>query len=205
MLDVERYGLQKPGGHHLTSVLIHTATAIVLLLALWRLTGSLLPSAFAAAVFAVHPLRVESVAWVAERKDVLSGFFFAVTLLAYAGYARRPSVLSYAMVLAFVLGLMSKSMLVTMPFVLLLLDYWPLAGCPRRMAGRRCVARLAAGGKGAVTCSGGGSVGYHCLCAECSYPTNRKIPLSARAANAAVSYVAYIRQMFWPAGLAVIL
>ena len=127
MLDCQLYGLNA-GGHHLTNVLLHAATAILLFLVLRRMTGDLWPSAFVAAVFAIHPLRVESVAWVAERKDVLSGLFFMLTLGAYVGYARRPFSLGryLAVVLLFALGLMAKPMLVTLPFVLLLLDYWPL-------------------------------------------------------------------------------
>ncbi len=128
MLDCQLYGLQ-PWGHHLTNILLHAAAAILLFLALRKLTGSLWPSAFVAALFAIHPLRVESVAWVSERKDVLSGVFFMLTLLAYARYARsaRPSFGKYLTVVAlFALGLMCKPTLVTLPFVLLLLDYWPL-------------------------------------------------------------------------------
>ena len=127
MLDCQFYGLN-PGGHHLTNVLLHAATAILLFLVLRQMTGTLWRSAFVAAVFAIHPLRVESVAWVAERKDVLSGLFFMLTLGAYVRYARAPwSPLRYGLVvLLFALGLMCKPMLVTMPFVLLLLDYWPL-------------------------------------------------------------------------------
>ena len=125
-------------GHHLTNVLLHAANAILLFLLLWRMTGALWPSAFAAAVFALHPLRAESVAWVSERKDVLSGLFFLLTLAAYVGYARRPfSLLRYlAVVVLFALGLMAKPMLVTLPFVLLLLDYWPLRRFPRGGGGR---------------------------------------------------------------------
>ena len=132
MLDCQFYDL-KPGGHHLTNVLLHATTAIFLLLALQRMTrqssAALWRSAWAAAVFAVHPLRVESVAWVAERKDVLSGLFFMLTLWFYARYTERPvSWARYLLVLAsFALGLTAKPMLVTLPFVLLLLDYWPLA------------------------------------------------------------------------------
>lgn len=116
------------GGHHLTNVLLHAANAILLFLVLWRMTGSLWPSAFAAALFALHPLRVESVAWVSERKDLLSGFFFLATLAAYVGYAwRQFSIGRYlAVVVLFALGLMAKPMVVTLPFVLLLLDFWPL-------------------------------------------------------------------------------
>src|SRR5437762_10850382 len=127
MLDVQFYGL-RAGGHHLTSVLVHTAVVILLFLVLRQMTGTLWRSAFVAAVFAIHPLRVESVAWVAERKDVLSGLFFMLTIGAYVRYARAPwSPLCYGLVvLLFAMGLMCKPMLVTMPFVLLLLDYWPL-------------------------------------------------------------------------------
>jgi hypothetical protein len=146
MLDCQLYGMQA-GGHHLTNILLHTATAILLFLVLGRMTGALWRSAFVAAVFAIHPLRVESVAWVAERKDVLSGLFFMLTVWAYARYAQRQSRVEsresstqvvpaldprlwtldyYLVLLFFALGLLSKNMLVTTPFVLLLLDYWPL-------------------------------------------------------------------------------
>ena len=143
ILDCQFYGLN-PGGHHLTNVLLHTATAILLFLVLRRMTGFLWRSAFVAAVFAIHPLRAESVAWVAERKDVLSGLFFMLTLWAYARYVasakwqvtrtdkpfRHPPPatrhLFYGLVLLFfAFGLLCKPMLVTLPLVLLLLDYWP--------------------------------------------------------------------------------
>ena len=135
MLDCQLYGLKHPGGHHRTNVLLHTASVILLFLVLRRMTGDLEPSAFVASLFAIHPLHVESVAWVAERKDVLSGLFFMLTLAAYVGYVRRPfSLLRYlAVTVLFALGLMAKPILVTLPLVLLLLDYWPLgrfrAGC----------------------------------------------------------------------------
>jgi protein O-mannosyl-transferase len=144
--DVPYYGVGHPepwkgpqaGGHHITSVLLHAAAAIVLFLAMRRMTGALWCSALVAAMFALHPLRAESVAWAAERKDVLSGLFWMLTMFVYAGYARRPlfpfesshlwpSVGRYlAVVAVFALGLASKSMLVTLPCVLLLLDFWPL-------------------------------------------------------------------------------
>ncbi|MGO9108225.1 MAG: tetratricopeptide repeat protein [Thermoguttaceae bacterium] len=127
MLDCQLYHLN-PGGHHLTNVLLHAAAAILLFLSLRRMTAALWPSAWVAAVFAIHPLRVESVAWVAERKDVLSGLFFMLTLWFYARYVERPASWSkYLLVVAsFALGLTAKPMLVMLPFVLLLLDYWPL-------------------------------------------------------------------------------
>ncbi len=135
MLDCRMYGLNAEG-HHLTNVLLHAATAVLLFLVLRQMTGQLWPSALAAALFAAHPLRVESVAWITERKDVLSGLFFILTLAAYLGYVRhRPSFERYLVVTAFfAMGLMAKPMLVTLPAVLLLLDYWPL----RRTSGSPC-------------------------------------------------------------------
>ncbi len=127
MLDNQLYGLGA-GGFHLTNVLLHAATVILLLLVLWRMTGDFWPSALAAAIFAVHPLRVESVAWVTERKDVLSGLFFVLALGAYVSYVRHQfSVARYLAIMLFLaLGLMAKPILVTLPLVLLLLDCWPL-------------------------------------------------------------------------------
>src|SRR5947208_16139472 len=126
MFDCQLYGL-KPAGHHFTNVLLHTIAVILLFLVLRQMTGTLWRSAFVAALFAIHPLHVESVAWVSERKDVLSAVFFMLTLGAYVRYVRKPSIGRYVtLALFFALGLMSKPMLVTLPFVLLLLDYWPL-------------------------------------------------------------------------------
>jgi tetratricopeptide (TPR) repeat protein len=127
MIDWEVFG-GDAGGHHLTNVLLHAATTVLLFLALRRMTGATWPSALTAAIFAIHPLRAESIAWVTERRDLLSGLFFMLTLAAYAGYAQRPfSPWRYALVVvAFALGLLAKPMLVTAPLVLLLLDYWPL-------------------------------------------------------------------------------
>jgi hypothetical protein len=130
MLDVQLFGLN-PGPHHLVNVLIHAVNTILLFLLLLRITGAFWQSVFVAALFALHPLHVESVAWVAERKDVLSAFFFMVTLLLYARYVERPGRGRYLATLgAFAFGLMAKPMLVTLPFVLLLLDYWPLGRLP---------------------------------------------------------------------------
>ena len=143
MLDCQFYGL-RPAGHHLTNVLLHAATVIALFLVLRMMTGAFWRSAFVAAVFAVHPLRVESVAWVAERKDVLSGLLFLLTIAAYVRYARRPwSPARYGLVLfVFALGLMSKPMLVTLPLVLLLLDYWPLQRLKSQTMGWLVVEKL---------------------------------------------------------------
>ena len=126
MLDCQFFGL-KAGGHHFTNIFLHTLAVVLLFLVLREMTGNLWRSAFVAALFAIHPQHVESVAWIAERKDVLSGVFFMLTLGAYVRYACRPSLLRYAtMSILFACGLMSKPMLVTVPLVLLLLDYWPL-------------------------------------------------------------------------------
>lgn len=127
MLDVELFGLNA-GWHHMSNVFFHILNTLLLFLLLKQMTGDLWPSALVAALFALHPLHVESVAWISERKDVLSTFFGFLTLLAYYWYVKYSKILSYAiMMFVFVLGLMAKPMLVTLPFVLLLLDYWPLS------------------------------------------------------------------------------
>ena len=137
MLDSELFGLN-PAGHHLTNVLLHTFAALLLFSVLSRITGSTWRSAFVAAIFAIHPLRVESVAWVAERKDVLSAFFFMLTLAAYTRYVARPSAPRYVAVLVvFCLGLMAKPMLVTLPLLLFALDYWPLRRFEKRASGEK--------------------------------------------------------------------
>jgi tetratricopeptide (TPR) repeat protein len=221
MLDCQLYGLN-PGGHHLTNILLHAATAILLFLVLRRMTGALWRSAFVAAVFAIHPLRVESVAWVAERKDVLSGVFFMLTIGAYVCYVEESKVrgpkskVLYSLTLvAFALGLMCKPMLVTLPVVLLLLDYWPL--------GR------VAGGEWRVTGEKGGKPStlnpqlstllleklplFGLATASCvitifaqteAVRSFEQISLSGRVGNALISYVAYLGQMFWPSDLAVL-
>ena len=126
MLDCQLYGMN-PTGHHLTNVFFHLVNTLLLFLVLKWMTGALWRSGFVAALFALHPLHVESVAWVAERKDVLSTLFWMLTMWAYLGYTKRPGVKRYLLILLFfALGLMAKPMLVTLPFVLLLLDYWPL-------------------------------------------------------------------------------
>jgi tetratricopeptide (TPR) repeat protein len=140
MLDCQVFGL-RPGRHHLVNLFFHVANTLLLFLILRRMTNALWQSAFVAAVFALHPLHVESVAWVAERKDVLSTFFWMLTMGAYVYYVERPGYKRYLLVFVFlVLGLMSKPMLVTLPFVLLLLDYWPL----RRLQGEQSSAPIAA-------------------------------------------------------------
>ena len=137
MLDVQLFGL-KPQGHHLTNLLFHIANTLLLFVVFHRMTKGLWPSAFVAALFALHPLHVESVAWVAERKDVLSTFFWMLTVGAYCSYVERPAIQRYLLVLLFfVLGLMAKPMLVTLPFVLLLLDFWPLKRFEQKESARK--------------------------------------------------------------------
>ena len=197
-LDCQFYGLN-PAGHHLTNVLLHTATVIALFLVLRQMTGALWRSAFVAAVFAIHPLRVESVAWVAERKDVLSGLFFMLTIGAYVRYARYPwSAARHGLVvLLFVLGLMCKPMLVTLPVVLLLLDCWPLQRVePRKLSG------LALEKLPLLALSAAACVATVLAQKECIQPTEvYSLPL--RCANALVTCMVYLGQMVWPAGLAV--
>jgi|WetSurMetagenome_2_1015567.scaffolds.fasta_scaffold99501_1 protein O-mannosyl-transferase len=201
MLDCQIYGLQA-GGHHLTNILLHAAAAILLFLVLWRMTGFFWRSAFVAAVFAVHPLRAESVAWVAERKDVLSGLFFMLTIGAYVRYVRHPvSMVRYgAVVLLFALGLLSKNMLVTLPFVLLLLDYWPLnrisSFTPQDLF-RLTVEKWPLFALAVASCV------ITFLVPE-EVPLGDKLPLALRMENTIVSYVTYLWQMIYPSGLAVL-
>ena len=204
MLDCQLYGLN-PGGHHLTSVVLHATAAILLFLVLWRMTSALWPSAFVAAVFAIHPLRVESVAWVSERKDVLSGLFFMLTLAAYVRYARHVFSLGryLTVVLCFTLGLLSKPMLVTLPFVLLLLDYWPLrrippTACPSLLDELRplVVEKIPLFALSAASCA------VTIPAQRGAVTTISQVPVALRVGNAVVSYVVYLGQMVWPVRLA---
>lgn len=214
MFDCQLYGLN-PSGHHLTSLLFHVANTLLLLLILVRMTGALWQSSFVAALFALHPIHVESVAWVAERKDVLSTFFMMLTVWAYILYVKKGEVKRYLLaVLFFMLGLMSKPMLITLPFILLMLDFWPL--------GRLCLIRdtrnvvtgqhtnerldifrllwekipffVLAVGSSVVTFivqERGGAV-----------QLLKTFSLQTRIINAFVSYTEYIVNMVWPVKLA---
>ncbi len=199
MLDCQLYG-PRSGGCHLTNLLFHAATAILLFLTLREMTGALWRSAFIAAVFAVHPLRVESVAWVSERKDVLSGLFFVLTLWAYIRYVRSSQSLSrYLMVLfLFALGLMCKPMLVTVPFVLLLLDYWPLNRFETTVSRVPVFWKLILEKVPFIAMSV--TVGVVTLLIQ--QPV-KEFPISLRISNALLSYAAYGGQMFLPSGLAI--
>jgi protein O-mannosyl-transferase len=226
LADYQLYGLN-PWGYHLTNVLLHAAAAIGLFLVLRRMTGDFWPSAFVAAVFAIHPLRVESVAWVSERKDVLCGLFFMLTLGAYVGYVRRPfSLLRYLLVVFwFVLGLMAKPMLVTLPCVLLLLDYWPLGRMTGWCAGSWSGSCIAAAGvavqrppqqvqrpphqtwrlvveKLPLLALSAASCAITPVAQGEAVARLDMTPLAARVTNMLISYVVYVRQLFYPVGLA---
>jgi tetratricopeptide (TPR) repeat protein len=198
-IDFALYGLDARG-YLLTNAVLHALAAALLFAALERLTGALGRSAFVAAVFALHPLHVESVAWASERKDVLSGVFFALALLGYARYAERTGSRARLLLvaLALALGLLAKPMLVTLPFVLLLLDWWPL-GRLRRGEARRCLVEklpllALAAAAAAIT--------YLVQSGQGAMPGNPP-PLPDRARNALHAAGAYLGQTFWPAGLAV--
>ena len=196
MLDCQLYGL-KAGWHHFTNVLLQSIAVMLLFVGLLQMTGAFWRSAFVAAVFAIHPLRVESVAWIAERKDVLSGVFFMLTLLAYLYYVRLPRTGRYLVVaFVFACGLMSKPMLVTLPFVLLLLDYWPLdrikGQVSKRVLEKIPLIALSAVSSIATLVAQKGAVGY-----------TEELPVLERFNNAVLSYVLYIWQMLSPVNLAV--
>lgn len=206
LLDCSLFGLDA-GGHHVTNVLIHLANVVLLYQVLRRLTLSAGASLLVAALFAVHPLNVESVAWVAERKNVLSLLFLLLTLWAYAAYARTGSRRAYALtLLAFAAGLMSKAMLVSVPFLLLLLDFWPLRRGSLDSFGSavRDLLRLAPEKLPLLALALGAS-----LLTVLTQGHSEALgglggfPIAARLMNAAVSYVAYVGDMFWPTDLAV--
>src|SRR5438477_1581799 len=197
MLDCQLYGL-KAGWHHFTNVVLHTLAAILLFLALQQMTGAIWRSAFVAAVFAIHPLRVESVAWIAERKDVLSGVFFMLTLLAYVRYVHKPAIGRYVtMSVLFGCGLLSKSMLVTLPIVLLFLDYWPL---DRFGDSRSTITKLFTE-KIPLFALAVGSCLATLLAQNFALGSTEHLPLKWRITNAIVTYLDYIWQMFWPVDL----
>jgi tetratricopeptide (TPR) repeat protein len=209
MLDCQVYGL-KAGGHHLTNVLLHVLAVVLLFLFLQQITGALWRGAFVAAVFAIHPLRVESVAWIAERKDVLSGVFFMLTLLAYARYVSGERSLRRYLLVAFLfaLGLMAKPMLVTLPCVLLLLDYWPLCrfgshslGNDATSARRSSFSRLVAEKEPLFLLSLASSLVTWWV-QRAAMRSTSEIPLLLRVENALVSYVRYLWQLLWPTDLA---
>jgi Flp pilus assembly protein TadD len=238
-LDVQMFGLN-PGLHHLTNLLFHSANTVLLFLLLERMTRRTWPSAMVAALFALHPVHVESVAWVSERKDMLSAFFFLLTLLAYARYAEeigdrrqeigagarkwvRPAIVYLLSSIFFLLGLMSKPMLVTLPFVLLLLDYWPLQRLeiknhPARGGTKikNCVPlpslhrsttpplrlvfeKLPFFALSAISCA----VTFHVQHSSGAVMPLRGMTIAGRVENTLVAYVRYLGKAVWPSGLIV--
>jgi len=217
MLDWELFG-KNAGGHHWSSLIIHIINTVLLFLLLNQMTGAIWRSALVAALFAVHPINVESVAWVAERKNVLSTFFWFLTMLFYVGYARKPGWKRYLPVfLCFALGLMSKPMLVTLPFVLLLLDYWPLNRIslgsenirqtkippPFKAAKVRPAfliwEKIPLFALSAVSAL----LTVYAAKSSGSIMTLNILPFSNRLENAILSYALYLKKLFWPVDLAV--
>ena len=215
MLDCQLFGI-RPGPHHLTNLLFHIANTLLLFLWLLRLTQTQGRSFFVAALFALHPLHVESVAWVAERKDILSTFFWLLTMWAYVWYVEHPGLRCYLLVaLCFVLGLMAKPTVVTLPFVLLLLDYWPLgrwapmasdtAGEPNTSGQRVSVKHLVwekaplfiLAALSSLTTFYGQKIGGAVISPEW-------LTLARRLSNAIVAYVSYMAKMIWPSHLAIL-
>lgn len=192
-LDCELFGLDA-GGHHLASLLLHAANTILLFLVLRRATGDVWPSAAAAALFGIHPLHVESVAWVSERKDVLSTAFGLLSLHAYAGYARAGGWRRYgAALFFFACGLASKPMVVTLPCVMLLLDGWPFGRLSRRALLEKTPFFLLSAASSAVTL----------FAQRDAMPPAEMVPIALRLKNAAVAYAAYLGKAAWPQDLAV--
>ena len=222
-LDSQMFGLN-PAGYHTTNVLLHAANAVLLFLLLESATGLAWRSLAVAALFALHPINVESVAWIAERKTVLSMLFFLLALAAYGWYTRRPGIGRYlAVTVAYALGLMSKAQVITFPFALLLLDYWPLGRLaphparPHEVGGEPAVAAaglsfckligekvpwfaLSAVSAVITLKTGGAAFNYMVL----TDATRAKLSLWLRLGNAALSYVKYLEKAFWPVNLAIV-
>jgi len=200
MFNYQLYGLNA-GGYHLTNLILHILSALLLFWLFNRMTGAIWRSAFVAAFFALHPLHVESVAWIAERKDVLSAFFWMLTLCLYVYYTEKPVIRRYLpVVFCFVLALMSKPMVVTLPVIMIFLDYWPL----KRFESRGSVSNL-------VSWQLKEKTPFFILSAILititlytpNNPSVKHFPLSSRIANAPVSFVTYLEKTFWPYDLAV--
>jgi len=205
MLDTQLFGLN-PAGHHLTNLLLHLANVLLLFGVLQRMTGEMWRSALAAALFALHPLNIESVAWVAERKNVLSTLFWLLTIWAYVSYVKKPGWQRYLGVMgAFVLGLMAKPMLVTLPCVLLLLDYWPLGRLGKdskefwerlpRLAAEKLPLFIPVTVASLLAIEAQSQFG--------ALSSWEVLPLGVRMGNAIVAYGLYLKKMLWPMDLAV--
>lgn len=210
MLDCDIYGLT-PAGHHLTNIIFHAANTVLLFILFYYTTRKYWNSMFLAVLFALHPLHVQSVAWVAERKDLVSGLFWTLTLLAYSSYARSPGRLKYAAALAaYAVGLMAKPMLVTLPFVMLLWDFWPLdrihiagdsdKGVSIRTMRRLLVEKIPFLALSLASCI----ITYHAQMTGGAVSSLKATPLLLRIVNALTSYFSYMAKMLWPNDLAVI-
>lgn len=204
MSDVELFGV-KPCGHHVVSVLFHALNVVLLFYVLWRATGFRLRSAFVAALFAVHPLNVECVAWISERKSLLSMMFLLLALLAYDWYARDRTVVRYLIVAGlFALGLMAKPMMVTLPVLLLLWDYWPLARDTNSADKRLGFVQLVAEKIPLFALSTASSwITIYAQRSAGALGSAELLPLKFRIENAIYSYAAYIGKGIWPSRLAV--
>jgi len=220
MLDCQLFGA-KAGGHHVVNLMFHLVNTLLLFSIFKRMTGAIWQSAFVAALFAMHPLNVESVAWIAERKNVLSTMFWLLTMAAYLRYVRRPGIVRYLlMIFVFALGLMAKPMLITLPFVLLLLDYWPLGrfqigGSAKNSSQQSCKSpdnnsqwqvfyRLVFEKIPIFILSAVSSTVTFLIQSNFGVLTGSDVcPLKIRIANALVSYLMYLQKMVWPNRLAV--
>jgi tetratricopeptide (TPR) repeat protein len=210
MFDYQLHGLNA-GGYHLTNLILHIMSTLLLFWLFNRMTGAIWRSAFIAAIFSLHPLRVESVAWIAERKDVLSAFFWMLTLCLYVYYTEKPVIKRYLLAFfGFVCGLMSKSMVVTLPVIMILLDYWPLG----RLQLKNTENNLAGVAQGKrLLWLLWEKIPYFILSAVFSILTiyaqpkvhmpGRPYPLESRIINAIVSFVIYLEKTFWPYDLSV--
>jgi hypothetical protein len=217
MLDYQLYGLN-PKGHYLTNLFLHITSVLILFTVLLRVTGKLWQSGFVAAMFAFHPLNVESVAWLAERKNILSTLFWLMTMWAYTHYAEKPTIKRYSLVfLFFTLGLMSKPMLVTLPFVLLLLDYWPLRRfkfrqersrdeiSEKNIANKSEVFRLVLEKVPLFLLTIGLSiVTFYTQKMAGAVRSLDLFSLETRFTNAMFSYLEYLQKMIWPSGLSIL-
>jgi protein O-mannosyl-transferase len=198
IFDYQLYGLNA-GGYHLTSLILHILSTLLLFRLFNRMTGTVWKSAFVAALFALHPLHVESVAWISERKDVLSTFFWMLTLSLYVYYTEKPAIIRYLLVLfSFALALMSKSMVVTLPLIIILLDYWPL-GRFKSKKGNFLLWQLREKTIFFVLS------GFFVIITLIAQQNTAKtiFPLGSRLANSAVSFVIYLEKTFWPYNLTV--
>lgn len=199
-LDCELFGLNA-GRHHSVNLLFHIANTLLLFTSIKRITRALWQSAFVAALFAIHPLHVESVAWISERKDVLSTFFWLLTIITYCRYVKNPKTSRYILTLVFfALGLMAKPMLVTVPFVLLLLDYWPFERLERKNWQHLILEKIPFFVLSAIS-----SIVTFLVQRSTGTVTDiQHFPLNDRLANGLISYIRYIQKMFWPGRLAIV-